>query len=224
MTELRRSLQGLWLSLITPFRHGVLDQPSLRRMVRHYLSHDIDGLIVAGTTGESLTLEPGEIETLVFTVREEARRLKSLPICLGLGGSNTTALLNTLARTAAWPIDGYLISCPFYSRPSQRGLELHFSALADRAVHPVLLYNIPYRTGVNLGNDSMLRLADHPNIVGLKDCSAARNQSIDLLRRRPDDFAILTGEDAQYHEAMADGADGGILASAHIKTEIFAAI
>src|SRR3954454_191531 len=156
MSELRRSLKGLWLSLITPFRHGVLDQPSLRRMVRHYLSHDIDGLIVAGTTGESLTLEPGEIETLVFTVREEARRLKSLPICLGLGGSNTTALLNTLARTAAWPIDGYLISCPFYSRPSQRGLELHFGALADRAQHPVLLYNIPYRTGVNLGNEAML--------------------------------------------------------------------
>ncbi len=74
-------------------------------------------------------------------------------------------------RTAGWPIDGYLISCPYYSRPSQRGLELHFRALADRAAHPVLLYNIPYRTGVNLGNEAMLRLADHPNIVGLKDCS-----------------------------------------------------
>src|SRR3954447_23222275 len=212
MSELRRSLKGLWLSLITPFRHGVLDQPSLRRMVGHYLSHDIDGLIVAGTTGESLTLEPGEIETLVFTVREEARRLKSLPICLGLGGSNTTALLNTLARTAAWPIDGYLISCPFYSRPSQRGLELHFGALADRAAHPVMLYNIPYRTGVNLGNEAMLRLADHTGIAGLKDCSDYREQSLERLRRRPAAFAVLTGEDAQYHEALIDGADGGILA------------
>jgi 4-hydroxy-tetrahydrodipicolinate synthase len=224
MTELRRSLQGLWLSLITPFRHGVLDQPSLRRMVRHYVSHDIDGLIVAGTTGESLTLEAGEIETLVFTVREEARRLKSLPICLGLGGSNTTALLNTLARTAAWPIDGYLISCPFYSRPSQRGLELHFGALADRAQHPVLLYNIPYRTGVNLGNEAMLRLAAHPNIIGVKDCCDDRSQSIDLLRRRPDDFAVLTGEDTQYMDALSEGADGGVLASAHVETGTFAEI
>ena len=85
-----------------------------------------------------------------------------------------------------------------------------------------MLYNIPYRTGVNLGNEAMLRLADHPNIVGLKDCCADRDQSLDLLRRRPQNFAVLTGEDAQYHEALADGADGGILASAHIETETFA--
>src|SRR5258708_39910679 len=88
----------------------------------------------------------------------------------------------------------------------------------------MLLYNIPYRTGVNLGNEAMLRLADHPAIVGLKDCSADRQQSLDLLRRRPAGFAVLTGEDAQYHEALIDGADGGILASAHIETETFATI
>jgi 4-hydroxy-tetrahydrodipicolinate synthase len=132
--------------------------------------------------------------------------------------------LDMLDRTAGWPIDGYLISCPYYSRPSQRGLELHFGALADRATHPILLYNIPYRTGVNLGNEAMLRLADHPNIVGLKDCCADRNQSRDLLRRRPQNFAVLTGEDAQYQEALTDGADGGILASAHIETDTFAEI
>jgi 4-hydroxy-tetrahydrodipicolinate synthase len=132
--------------------------------------------------------------------------------------------LNTLARTAAWPIDFYLISCPYYSRPSQQGLELHFGALADRAAHPVLLYNIPYRTGVNLGNEAMLRLASHPNIVGLKDCSDNRDQSRDLLGRRPKGFAVLTGEDAQYHEALIDGADGAILASAHVETATFASV
>jgi 4-hydroxy-tetrahydrodipicolinate synthase len=103
-------------------------------------------------------------------------------------------------------------------------MELHFSALGERAAHPVMLYNIPYRTGVNLGNEAMLRLAGHRNIVGLKDCSADRDQSLDLLRRRPENFAILTGEDAHYHEALVDGADGGILASAHIETETFAGI
>jgi 4-hydroxy-tetrahydrodipicolinate synthase len=87
-----------------------------------------------------------------------------------------------------------------------------------------MLYNIPYRTGVNLGNEAMLRLAAHPNIVGLKDCCDDRGQSRDLLRRRPDHFAVLTGEDARYHEALTDGADGGILASAHIETETFAEI
>jgi 4-hydroxy-tetrahydrodipicolinate synthase len=195
----------------------------LRRLVRQYAALPVNGLILAATTGESLTLEPHEIERLVIAVRIEARDTK-LPICLGLSGSNTSALLNTLDRTAAWPIDAYLISCPYYSRPSQRGLELHFGALADRAAHPVLLYNIPYRTGVNLGNEAMLHLAEHPNIVGLKDCSADRDQSRDLLGRRPEGFAVLTGEDAQYHDALIDGADGGIVASAHIETETFALI
>jgi 4-hydroxy-tetrahydrodipicolinate synthase len=224
MTDLRSSLHGLWLPLVTPFRDGVLDEASLRRLLRHYGSLPVNGLILAATTGESLTLEPDETERLVFTVSDEARSLNHLPICLGLAGSNTSALLDALARTADWPIDGYLISCPYYSRPSQRGLEIHFRALADRAEHPVMLYNIPYRTGVNLGNESMLRLAEHPNIVGLKDCSADRRQSLDLLHRRPDSFAVLTGEDAQYQEALGDGADGGILASAHVETEAFAEV
>jgi 4-hydroxy-tetrahydrodipicolinate synthase len=100
----------------------------------------------------------------------------------------------------------------------------HFSALAGQAAHPVLIYNIPYRTGVNLGNEAMLQLADHPNIAGLKDCCAIRAQSMELLRRRPAGFAVLTGEDAQTYEALADGADGAILASAHIETEAFASV
>jgi 4-hydroxy-tetrahydrodipicolinate synthase len=220
---LRAFLHGLWLPLITPFCDGELDEASLRRLVRHYTALPVDGLILAATTGESLTLTPRETERLVFTVGDEVGAGK-LPVCLGLSGSNTAALLETLERTASWPIDGYLISCPYYSRPSQRGLELHFSALADRSTHPVMLYNIPYRTGVNLGNEAMLRLAMHPNIVGLKDCSADRSQSLDLLRQRPREFAVLTGEDAQYHEALIDGAGGAILAAAHIETETFAKV
>ena len=223
-SDLQACLQGLWLPLVTPFRNGELDETSLRRLVRHYAALPVNGLILAATTGESLTLEPAETERLVFAVRDEIGRTRNLPICLGLSGSNTRALLDTLDRTTAWPIDGYLISCPYYSRPSQQGLQRHFSALADRARHPVMLYNIPYRTGVNLGNEAMLRLADHPDIVGLKDCSNDREQSLELLRRRPAGFAVLTGEDAQYHEALLDGADGGILAAAHIETETFASV
>jgi 4-hydroxy-tetrahydrodipicolinate synthase len=223
-SDLPASLCGLWLPLITPFRNNALDEVSLRRLVQHYSPLPVDGLVLAATTGESLTLSPTETERLVRTVRDEAAKTRNLPLLLGLSGSNTSALLDTLARTASWPIDGYLISCPYYSRPSQRGLELHFGALAERAAHPVALYNIPYRTGVNLGNEAMLRLASHRNIAGLKDCCADRSQSIELLRRRPPDFAVLTGEDAQYQEALEDGADGGILASAHVETAIFADI
>src|SRR5450631_306093 len=224
MTDLRTSLHGLWLPLITPFRRGELDETSLRRLVRHYTALPVNGMILAATTGESLTLTLEETERLVLIVRDEAGKIRNLPLLLGLSGSNTRALLEMLDRTAAWGIDGYLISCPYYSRPSQQGMRLHFEALADRAPHPVMLYNIPYRTGVNLGNAAMLQLAQHPNILGCKDCCADRDQSLELLRRRPQSYAVLTGEDAQYHEALVDGADGGILASAHLETETFAQV
>jgi 4-hydroxy-tetrahydrodipicolinate synthase len=132
--------------------------------------------------------------------------------------------MDALDETAAWPIDGYLIASPYYIRPSQRGLVQHFTALADHASWPIVLYNIPYRTGVSLTNETLLKLAEHPNIVGMKDCGADRAQSIDLLGRRPSGFRVLTGEDALYHEALADGADGAILLSAHLETEAFASV
>ena len=222
---LRSLLHGLWLPLITPFRDGVLDEASLRRLLRHYASQPVDGLILAATSGEGLTLGMAELEWMVELTRSEmAGNKRYMPICLGLSGSHTRKMCQTLDETAAWPIDGYLIASPYYSRPSQRGLFQHFSALADHAARPIVLYNIPYRTAVNLANETLLELAEHPNIVGLKDCCADRAQSIDLLRRRPAGFRVLTGEDAQYYEALTDGADGGILLSAHIETGTFAAV
>jgi 4-hydroxy-tetrahydrodipicolinate synthase len=224
-TDLQSLLQGLWLPLVTPFRDGVLDESSLRRLVRHYADGPIDGLILAATSGEGMSLGSDELERLVAVTRaaiSESRRY--LPICLGLSGASTPKMLDTLDETAAWPIDGYLIASPYYTRPSQRGLVQHFTTLADHASWPVVLYNIPYRTAVNLTNETLLQLAGHPNIVGIKDCSADRAQSIDFLARRPAGFRVLTGEDAQYHEALCDGADGAILLSAHLETEAFAAV
>jgi len=224
-TDLQSLLQGLWLPLVTPFRDGVLDESSLRRLVRHYADGPIDGLILAATSGEGMSLGSDELERLVAVTRaaiSESRRY--LPICLGLSGASTPKMLDTLDDTAAWPIDGYLIASQYYTRPPQRGLVQHFTTLADHASWPVVLYNIPYRTAVNLTNETLLRLAEHPNIVGIKDCSADRAQSIDLLARRPAGFRVLTGEDAQYHDALLDGADGAILASAHIETATFADI
>jgi 4-hydroxy-tetrahydrodipicolinate synthase len=224
-SDLRNRLQGLWLPLVTPFDNGALDETSLRRLVRHYAHGPVDGLILAATSGEGMTLQRTELEQLVTLVRSEMSRIQHyLPICLGLSGAGTSHMLDLLDETAAWPIDGYLIASPYYLRPSQRGLTEHFAALADHASWPVVLYNIPYRTAVNLDNETLLTLAAHPNIVGLKDCCADRAQSVDLLRRRPSGFRILTGEDAQYYDAVADGADGAILLSAHVETESFAAI
>jgi 4-hydroxy-tetrahydrodipicolinate synthase len=225
MTELETQLQGLWLPLVTPFRDGELDEASLRRLVRHYATGPVDGFILAATSGEGMTLGVAELERLVSAVRAEiSDSRRYVPICLGLSGASTRKLLDALDETAAWPIDGYLIASPYYTRPSQRGLVQHFTELADHASWPIVLYNIPYRTAVNLTNETLLELARHPNIVGIKDCCADRAQSIDFLARRPAGFRVLTGEDAQYHEALSDGADGAILLSAHLETEAFAAV
>ena len=225
MTELQEQLRGLWLPLVTPFRDGELDEASLRRLVRHYAAGPVDGFILAATSGEGMSLSVSELERLVAITRAEtATGRRYIPICLGLSGASTHKMRDVLDETAAWPIDGYLIASPYYTRPSQRGILAHFTALADHASWPIVLYNIPYRCAVGIDNDTLIALAQHPNIVGLKDCCADRAQSIDLLRRRPPGFRVLTGEDAQYHNALVDGADGAILLSAHVETEAFAAV
>jgi 4-hydroxy-tetrahydrodipicolinate synthase len=216
---------GVWLPLITPFRDDRLDAASLRRLIGHYAGKPVDGLIVGATTGEGLTLDDAEIEQLVMIAAAAQRDFGlRVPLVLGVSGSDTSKLVKWLARTADWPLDGYLIACPYYTRPSQAGLMLHFSALADATARPIMIYNIPYRTGVNLGNEAMLRLAERRNIVGVKDCCGDTQQSVELLRKRPRGFAVLTGEDALFYGALVRGSDGGILASAHVHTEAFAKV
>jgi 4-hydroxy-tetrahydrodipicolinate synthase len=215
---MRRPLSGIFLPLITPFRDGALDEQSLRRIVAHYASSPLDGFVVAATTGEGLTLDEEETERLAGVTAAEAG---GRPVFLGLCGSDTRKLLECLAETRDWPIAGYLIACPYYSRPSQEGLRRHFTRLAEHTEKPILLYNIPYRTGVNLANETLLRLAELPNVIGVKDCCADATQSYDLLRQRPPGFAVLTGEDSLFYGALAHGADGGVLASAHVDPQAF---
>ena len=218
---MERPLSGIFLPLITPFRDGELDEPSLRRLVAHYARSPLDGFVLAATTGEGLTLDENETERLVATTAAEAG---GRPVFLGLDGSDTRKLVGRLGETRSWPIAGYLIACPYYSRPSQEVLRRHFTRLAEHAEKPILLYNIPYRTAVNLANETLLRLAELTSIVGVKDCCADAAQSYDLLRQRPPGFAVLTGEDSLFYGALAHGADGGVLASAHVDAEAFAAL
>jgi 4-hydroxy-tetrahydrodipicolinate synthase len=215
-------IQGIWLPLVTPFRDGELDEASLRRMARYYLEQPIDGLILAATTGEGLTLEDDETARLVDIVAVEVAG--RIPVYLGVSGSYTRKVVKALEETATWPIEGYLIASPYYTRPSQEGLYRHFAALAGATARPIMVYNIPYRTGVNLANDTLLRLAELPNIAGVKDCCADQNQSFDLVRAKPNGFAVMTGEDALFYSALTQGASGGILASAHIDTARFASV
>ena len=216
------TLQGIWLPLITPFLDGALDEASLGRLVRHYAGQPLDGIILAGTTGESLVLDDDETERLTTTSAEILGG--RMPLYLGLSGSDTGKLVKQLQRTADWPIDGYLITAPYYTRPSQEGLFQHFKAAAKATGRPIIVYNIPYRTGVNLANDTLLRLAELDNVVGVKDCCADPAQSFALTAGRPEGFGVLTGEDPFFHAALCQGADGGILATAHVETEVFARV
>jgi 4-hydroxy-tetrahydrodipicolinate synthase len=188
-------------------------------LIEHYIAQGVDGLFPLGTTGESPALDDDEIDELVE--RTAARVAGRVPVFVGVGGNATHKVEKTLERLDRFAFEGIVSVCPYYNRPSQDGLIAHFRAIAAATDRDVLIYNIPYRTAVNLLNDSLLELAQVPNIVGVKDSSGNIAQSLELLQRKPVDFSVLTGEDALFFTMMANGADGGILASSHLMTAGF---
>jgi 4-hydroxy-tetrahydrodipicolinate synthase len=210
--------KGLWVPLITPFKDGAVDYASYERLIDHYLAFDIDGLFPLGTTGESPTLDEAEIDQLVERTVARAGRV---PVYVGVGGNATAKVVKELKRLERHRFAGIVSVCPYYNRPSQDGLVAHFKAIAAATDRDVLIYNIPYRTAVNLSNNSLLELAEVPNIVGAKDSSGSIAQSLELLARKPADFSVLTGEDVLHFTMMANGAEGGILAASHLMTQGF---
>src|SRR5215208_3263206 len=212
-------IKGLWLPIVTPFKDGAVDFKSYERLIEHYLALGVDGLFPLGTTGESPTLDDAEIDEIVErTVATVAGRV---PVFVGVGGNATAKVEKALKRLERHAFEGNVSVCPYYNRPSQDGLIAHFRAIASATDRDVVIYNIPYRTAVNLSNDSLLELAEVPNIVGVKDSCGILSQSLDLLARKPAGFSVLTGEDALYFTMMGNGADGGILASSHLMTAQF---
>ena len=212
-------IAGVWLPIITPFVDGAVDVASFERLIERALASGVSGVFPLGTTGESPTIDDDEMETLIDrTVRVVAGRV---PIFVGVGGNATHKVLKTLRRVERYDVTGIVSVCPYYNRPSQDGMREHFTRIAEATDREIVIYNIPYRTGVNLANDTLLRLAELPNIVGVKDSSGSIAQSLELLRLRPEGFAVMTGEDASFYTLLAHGADGGILASAHVHTEWF---
>jgi 4-hydroxy-tetrahydrodipicolinate synthase len=209
----------LWLPLITPFKDGAVDFSSYDRLIAHYLAQGVDALFPLGTTGESPTVDEAEFEAIVE--RTLAAAAGRVPVYVGIGGNSTHKVEKTLKQLAHLPFKGIVSVCPYYNRPSQDGLIAHFKAIASATDREVFIYNIPYRTAVNLSNDSLLELAKLPNIVGVKDSCGILAQSLDLLARKPKGFSVLTGEDALYFTMLANGADGGILAASHVMTDRF---
>jgi 4-hydroxy-tetrahydrodipicolinate synthase len=215
-------LSGVWLPIVTPFHDGAVDFASYERQLEHYLGLGAGGIFPLGTTGESPTLDDDEIELIV--ARTLAVVAGRVPVFVGIGGNATEKTLKLLKRLDRYDFPGIVSVCPYYNRPTQDGLREHFARIATATDRQVVIYNIPYRTGVNLANDTLLELAERPNIVGVKDSCGSLAQSLDLLRRRPAGFSVMTGEDNLYYTMLAHGADGGILASAHLETGTFVGI
>jgi 4-hydroxy-tetrahydrodipicolinate synthase len=210
---------GVWFPAITPFANGEIDFPGYERLLDHYVKRGVTGVIPLGTTGESPTIDEDETDRIVErTVAVVAGRV---PIVVGVGANDTRKAVKAVKRLQRHPVQGILSVCPYYNRPSQDGMREHFRRIAEATDRPILIYNIPYRTGVNLTNDTLLGLAEIPNIAGVKDSSGSIAQSLELLRQRPDGFAVLTGEDAYFYTMLAHGADGGILAASHLETAGF---
>jgi 4-hydroxy-tetrahydrodipicolinate synthase len=212
-------LRGVWVPLITPFKDNELDMLSFKRLVEHYTSFDIAGLVPMGTTGESPTVSAAEYERVLAATMEY--KPASTPVIVGMGGNDTRELLGRLGLAEKYRADGILSVCPYYNRPSQEGIYQHFKTIAAATDKPVIIYNIPYRTGRVIENATLRRLAELPNIVGLKDASGDIRQTVELLLDPPPNFSILCGEDAFFYISLLHGVAGGILASAHVRTQSF---
>jgi 4-hydroxy-tetrahydrodipicolinate synthase len=210
---------GVLVPIVTPFRDGVVDHESTDRLVDHLISEGVTGLVVLGTTGESLALDPDEARQLVDRV--VARVAGRVAVYIGVSGAATHKVVRAIAEYDTVEADGYLVSCPYYNRPPQDGLLAHFAAAADATERDIIIYNIPSRTAVNMSNDVLLELATRANVTGVKDCCGSLQQSFDLLHRRQDGFSVLTGEDHLLLTLVSQGGDGGILASAHVGTRHF---
>ncbi len=212
-------VQGVMVPLVTPFKNGKIDYESYSRMINNLIEQGINGIIPLATTGESPTISEYEYEEILEKTIEFTN--KRVPIYTGFGGNNTGDVVKKLKILDKYDIDGILSVAPYYSRPNQQGLYEHFKSISESTDMNIIIYNIPYRTGTNIQNDTILKLSELNNIVGVKDCSGDMKQTTDLLINRPKDFSIMTGEDAYFYTTLTLGGDGGIMASASIKPKEF---
>ena len=205
---------------------GTLDEAAFRRLVRWQILAGIDGLVPCGTTGESPTLSPEERERLIATTVEVAAERPSrdrIRVVAGTGTNDTAATIRATRRAAELGADAALVVAPYYNRPDGRMLDAHFRAIADEGDLPIVVYNVPSRTGTNVDADTFLRLAEHPRIVAIKEASGNLEQIARICRDRPRDVAVLAGDDAWTLPVLAMGGDGVVsVASNEIPGELVA--
>ncbi|TDY22641.1 4-hydroxy-tetrahydrodipicolinate synthase [Paraburkholderia sp. BL6665CI2N2] len=217
---------GIWVPLITPFADGAVDHAALRALVRRYAGAGIAGLVALGTTGEPAALDAAEQDAVLATILDEAqvaahlaRDGRALPVVAGVSGNHTARMLERIEQLNALPVAGVLMAAPYYIRPSQAGIVAHFMALADASEKPVVLYDIPSRTGVRLELDTLLTLATHPRFQAVKDCAGSPDTTLALIRDAR--LQVLAGEDINIFSTLCLGGSGAIAASAHLRPERF---
>ena len=205
---------GTGVAVVTPFHSdGSLDDKSLERIVNHLIFGGVEYLVMLGTTGETATLTKKEKRQVVDTALEmnEGR----IGMVMGIGGSDTALILETIKETNFDGIDAILSVSPYYNKPSQQGIYYHYQAIADASPVPVIMYNVPARTASNMTADTTLKLAELPNIIGIKEASNNIEQCMQIIKDKPEDFLVISGDDLYTLPLMAAGMDGVISVTAN---------
>lgn len=223
----RPLLTGALTALVTPFQpDGTVDEAAFRRLVAWQILAGIDGLVPCGTTGEAPTLTIAERERLIELTVEVASERPSrarVPVIAGTGSNDTAATIAATRGAASLGADAALVVTPYYNRPDQRMLDAHFRAVADEGDLPLVLYNVPSRTGTNLEAETFLRLAEHRRVIAIKEASGNMDQIARICRDRPPDVAVLAGDDAWTLSVLALGGNGVVsVASNEIPSEMAA--
>jgi 4-hydroxy-tetrahydrodipicolinate synthase len=201
------NLKGCGTALVTPFNDDrSLDEEALRRFVEFQISEGIDFLVPCGTTGESPTLSDAEHRRVVEIVVEVAKH--RVPVIAGAGGNNTAQVIKLARECERLGVDGLLSVTPYYNKPTQEGLYQHFKAIAEATTLPMILYNVPPRTNVNLLPDTVVRLSEISNIIGVKEASGDISQIAEIINRAPESFRVLSGDDSMTLPLIAVGGVG----------------
>jgi 4-hydroxy-tetrahydrodipicolinate synthase len=211
----RDQLRGTGVALVTPFKDNMeIDYPALESVIDFVINNGVEYVITLGTTGETPTLSKDEkIELILFTYEKVADRV---PVVVGIGGNNTLSLIKDLETFPLQKAAAVLSASPYYNKPSQEGIYQHYKALAEVSPKPIILYNVPGRTGRNMTADTTLRLAkDFRNIIGIKEASGDMAQSMQILKDKPADFLVVSGDDNLAMPQIACGMDGVISVAAN---------
>ncbi|PLT19911.1 MULTISPECIES: 4-hydroxy-tetrahydrodipicolinate synthase [Ralstonia] len=208
---------GIWIPLVTPFHHGQVDTAALRRLVRHYQGAGVSGFVALGTTGEAALLSQIERYTVLEAIADAWG--DRTPFLIGVGAADTREVCAQIRHYERWNSAGYLVPPPYYVCPSQAGVHWHYTQVAASTARPVVLYNVPKRTGVSIAPATALALAETANIVAIKECVA---EQFAQLEGGP--LAVLSGDDGALLDCLAHGGTGGILAGAHLRPDLFVAL